>query len=395
MPDEHHTTEPFFRDIGRGTCGSVFECPGTAWAIKKGANVAAISNDYNLTDLAYNSYRKSLDIFANVDSLSSRRIPRVPRALFYDGPTSGWWTANLSRFPDADQTRGAGFNLTYIPPVLESTREALVDTFFQKSAKTKRNVLCNPENRDCLVRLYLGKNSPSRRKYDSTDTLRNFPLYLDHARVLMSNLVIDIYAQEMAIGLAILHWHAQIDAHDTEFVIGFSGKPLWSGTFFPGHCSFKSPLTTCDGSVGNELWMLDYDKCTQVDLKASDCEIIKKYLVAVTGNDPYYPHPRLDDELWRNFRFMYLRASRAIIGSRQLGERVRSLPDVLIEQWEQWGDIDFESNDDDIFERVSSDNEEEEYVHVNMVERDSGSDEEDSDDDSEEDYISIEAYSDI
>jgi hypothetical protein len=45
-----------FRDIGRGSCGSIFEIPGTPYAIKKGTNTTAIWNDYNLTSLAYNSY---------------------------------------------------------------------------------------------------------------------------------------------------------------------------------------------------------------------------------------------------------------------------------------------------------------------------------------------------
>ncbi len=40
------------RDIGRGSCGSVFEIPGTPYAIKKGANTGAIWNDFNLTNHA-------------------------------------------------------------------------------------------------------------------------------------------------------------------------------------------------------------------------------------------------------------------------------------------------------------------------------------------------------
>ncbi|KAI1616312.1 hypothetical protein EDD36DRAFT_461199 [Exophiala viscosa] len=391
----HHTDQAPLRDIGRGTCGSVFVCPGSPWAIKKGANAAGISNDFELTGLAYNSYLRALDIFADSNLLSSRRIPRVPEPVFYEGPSSEWWTENLCRFPDADRTQGAAFRLTYISPVLEPTRRALVHTFFRKSDTTRRDVLGKPENRDCLIRLYLGKNSPNGRAYDSTDTLRNFPMYLDHAQLIMSNLVLIGYATEMAIGLAILHWQAQIDAQDTEFVIGSSGKPMF-GDLRAVHSSFRSPIAAFEGSGGSELWMLDYDKCTRVDLEASASDIVKKYLVAVTGNDPYYPHPCLDDELWMYFRYTYLLASRIIIRSRKLEEKVGSLPDALIEQWEQWGDLDSESNDNDIFERVSNDNEEE-YVDVNTVEEDSESDGEDSEfdsDDSEEGYISIEAPSD-
>jgi len=38
----------------------------------------------------------------------------------------------------------------------------------------------------------------------------------------MRDLALDVrtYAAEMAIGLSIAHWHAQVDCRDTEFVLG-------------------------------------------------------------------------------------------------------------------------------------------------------------------------------
>lgn len=230
----------------------------------------------------------------------------------------------------------------------------------------------NPENRDCLVRLYLGRNNPNTQAYDSTDTLRNFPLYLDDAQSIGVN--VNEYAEQMAIGLAILHWQAQIDAQDTEFVIGsYKVRPIYTTDELNQQ---KSDLS---------MWMLDYDKCTEMDLEGSQSEIIRKYLVAVTGNDPYYPHPCLDAKLWRRFREAYLKASQIIITSREMGDKVGLLPGVLIKQWEQWGERDLEANDGDIFERDSSDNKEEEDDDDDTVEEESGSDEDGDDDDSEVD----------
>ena len=116
---------------------------------------------------------------------------------------------------------------------------------------------------------------------------------------------VDAYAEEMAIGLAILHWKAEIDAQDTEFVIGRSATKTF-GTVYPNYESIQPPISTTDDFTQREtqLWMLDYDKCSRVDLqsKGSLSEVVDKYFVAVTGNDPYFPHPRLDIGLWRRFR---------------------------------------------------------------------------------------------
>ncbi|EXJ93167.1 hypothetical protein A1O3_01724 [Capronia epimyces CBS 606.96] len=213
-------TDPYhLRDIGRGSCGSVFEIPGTAYAIKKGANTRAIWNDFNLTNLAHNSYLTSLGLFEY--TFRGRLVPRVSMTRYFNGPDSDeFWAANMKRFPEEDRTRAATFHLDHILAVPEVTRRALIRQFFQGDKQTQHDALANPENQDCLVRVYFGKNNPKTQPYDRTDTLRNFPLYLDEAK--MIGLEIDAYAEEMAIGLALLHWKAGIHAQDTEFVIGSS-----------------------------------------------------------------------------------------------------------------------------------------------------------------------------
>ncbi|KAK5274056.1 hypothetical protein LTR99_000688 [Exophiala xenobiotica] len=367
-----HQNTSTFRDIGRGSCGSIFEIPGTSYAIKKGANTTAIWNDYNLTNLAYNSTLYSTGLLSY--EFANRRVPRVPRARYFNTADSEWWSQpkNVSSFPQEDQVKGAIFHLDRILPVVKGARQALTRMFFAKDDHTQRDVLSNVENRDCLVRIYFGDNCPATMSYDSSQTLRNFPLYLDQAKMLGLN--ISAYAEEMAMGLAVLHWQAQIDSQDTEFVLGTSTTTA-SCNYYPNHKSTAPPTSTSDDFTQREtqLWMLDFDKCTEIDFDTcSSEEVVQKYFVAVTGNDPYFPHPGKDVDLWRTFRDVYLRASRIIIKARRLRKPIHRLPLDLIQRWEDWGNMDVQIQDDDPFDRGSEDEEDEE-------------DDEDNDEDEDED----------
>ncbi|KIW90355.1 uncharacterized protein Z519_09000 [Cladophialophora bantiana CBS 173.52] len=370
------------RDIGYGSCGSVFEIPGSAKAIKKGANCHAIFKDFHLTGRAYNSYLIWAGLFR--DGFPERRTPRVPRAHTFHGPEAReFWTAILSRFPKGDQTKDAVFYVERILSVPELTREALIRQFYQEDRQIQHDVFSNLPNKDCLARVYIDANNPNTSLYNSSDTLRNFPLYLDQAK--MIGLDVNAFAEEMAMGLAILHWQAQIDAQDTEFVIGSSTSKGFSLEYL-GDEPTEIPVSSGDDFTQREthLWMLDYDKCSNIDLDSEDpsSEVVRKCLVAVTGNDPYFPHPHLDPDLWRRFRKAYLKASEIIIRTRQrrLKRHVAKLPAMFLEQWEQWGDEDMEAEGFDPFERNSADQEESESEAD-----DSEEDDEDNSEDEEED----------
>lgn len=345
-----------FRDIGRGSCGSIFEMHGTAHAIKKGSNVDSIWNDFNLTNRAYNSCVASTNLLKY--TFPGLRIPRVPRAEMFNSPRSEeWWNAHMLRFPADDRTRAAMFYLDRILPVTEVSRFALVNKFFHRDAQ--HAVLGNIENEDCLIRLYFGQTNPEDGLYSSDTTLRNFPLYLDQAKDI--KLDVNKYAQEMALGLAILHWEAQIDGQDTEFVIGTSTTKVF-GHEYPNHRTIPPPESTMENFSEREtqLWMLDYDKCADTSFDTPDLvsDVVKKYLVAVTGNDPYFPHPCLDIDLWQCFRQVYLKASRIIIKNRKLKQEIHILPEMVIQEWEHWGRQDLEAAEDDSdpFERDEAHN---------------------------------------
>ena len=341
-----------FRDIGRGTCGSVFQIPDSTDAIKKGADEGAIRNDLDLTDAAHSSYINCSRLLDHKEHL----VPRVPRVRDLKEPGEDeFWTENIARFPEGDQTRGTAFHIEHILPVADCTREEIVRNFYRRTEKTQRQVLDEPENKDCLVRLYLGKNNPNGgRRYGSRDSLRNFPLYLDNARKLCFK--VEDHAQAMAMGLAVLHWHAQIDAQDTEFVLGCASTPTLATARPDQEHMQRLPLTQTDPFATRieRLWMLDFDKCSKVSFTFTDGhspeDVVRKYLVAVTGNDPYFPHPRLDVALWQKFRQAYLEVSERVINTRQVDEHVAKMPEMLIKEWKKWGDEDVEANDFNPFE---------------------------------------------
>jgi len=108
------------------------------------------------------------------------------------------------------------------------------------------------------------------------------------------------YARAMAETLAMMHWAAQIDANDVEFVIGGctqqTGVNEYNNAFLERH----------------NLWVLDFDCCKPLPM---DGEGIEQAARAFLRNDPYFPRPSTDPRdhsLWLTFRSHYLETSRGI-----------------------------------------------------------------------------------
>ncbi|KAJ9608954.1 hypothetical protein H2200_006725 [Cladophialophora chaetospira] len=362
---------PQYRDIGRGTCGSVFAIPLSvpALAIKKGSDTAAIRNDFTLTTIAHDSCLKWTELLRRRVSKFNDKIPPVPKIpwvkSFHAPEDDTFWTEEMKmNFPEGDRDRGAVFHIQHILPVREEFRRRLVRTFFVNKPNIHHHVLSIAENQDCLVRLYLGANNPAAtRRYDRNISLRNFPVYLDDA---WKRLGLDVqeYAGGMARGLAVLHWEAGIDGQDVEVVLGcedMSTKGEAEGLVDERGTQERTGRKAASDEAEQremQMWMLDFDKASQFPDLASQAttapdEIVRKYVVAVTGNDPYFPHPHLDGELWKGFREMYLEVSETIIATRQVGPHVGGLPGKFIREWERWAERDV--LEEDPFERDDGD----------------------------------------
>lgn len=220
-----------------------------------------------------------------------------------------YWETNLKKFPASHRDIGAAFQVDRILPLPQSIREALIDLYFDDEIIEKAKD--DEENKPCLIRIYLGANEIKSPTYDS---LRNFPMHLN----MIEDLKLDktILADEMAIALATIQWQAQVDAMDSEFVLGSAQATLLEkrGAYQQldeaPHDMHELHYTT--RSI--HIWVLDFDKSRRIELTAEDAE--GRLVPAFLCNDPYYSRPDVDLDLWTQFSKTYFKASRLILSNK-------------------------------------------------------------------------------
>ncbi|KAK3669285.1 hypothetical protein LTR78_010823 [Recurvomyces mirabilis] len=99
----------------------------------------------------------------------------------------------------------------------------------------------------------------------------------------------------MADALAVIYWHAKVDANDVEFVLAPAGT-------HPASAAWSS------GVLGEHtMWVLDFDCC---GVMTQDEEGVEKAARAFYRNDPYFPRPVGEDDevgraLWELFKHMF------------------------------------------------------------------------------------------
>ena len=317
------------RTIGLGSCGTVFEIPGTELAYKKGTSEVGIWADFCLTGRVSNALRDVANIMQT--AFPNVTLPQTPVCHAYHlASDDKFWSANLHLFPENHRTKQPLFLMDRILPLPRKIREDLIKLYFDQDEAVQKEAQEDEENEDCLVRVYLGERTSNIPHSQDYETLRNFPLRLD----MMEELDLDVpgLATEMAIGLATLHWEACVDGMDTEFVIGRSGtwgygRPRsYEDVDSPPHnvriMSFKRRAL--------HLWMLDFDKATKIELTEHDVD--RKLVPAFLGNDPYYPRPQVDEELWDEFCTVYLEASDIILREKRVEKGVKGLPQRFLNE---------------------------------------------------------------
>lgn len=88
-----------YRVIGMGTAGTVFEMPGTAFAIKKGSNVSALFNDFCLTNSVFNAFSETRE--ALQDAFPTCVIPKSPSCQeFWMPDLKEYWSVFLIAFQE-------------------------------------------------------------------------------------------------------------------------------------------------------------------------------------------------------------------------------------------------------------------------------------------------------
>ena len=165
---------------------------------------------------------------------------------------------------------------------------------------------------------------------------------------------------EMAIGLAVLHWEAEVDGMDVEFVLGGGASnhdgvneyrdsavptDIMESTDPTESVETANPIDTRPRDV--HLWVLDFDKASPIELITID--ITTKLVPAFLGNNPYYPRPDIDRRLWDDFCKIYLEASEIILRDKKtsIESRARDLPQAflsevarVVEEHEGWNEVD-------------------------------------------------------
>ena len=266
-----------FRRIGKGFCGSVWALeiadpsdPDYHRAIKRGDGGPdrSISNDFKM-------HRLILDT-CTMPAL----VPRCYQLV--DETDTDWWAARAYRFP-SDYKPCTSVVSEHIPPFSQRIREQLLDAFCPEQPiscscpkqtidcpcpKTlKEFVKTNPADEDCLVRPYLGRrrrHAPPKSDSEERPTrfqrfsLRNYPLHIDQIETLGLDAL--AYAKTMASTLATMHWSAQVDANDVEFVLA------------PARAGHSGDMFESQGLGAHAMWILDFDCCRSISMDAAGVE---------------------------------------------------------------------------------------------------------------------------
>ena len=199
----------------------------------------------------------------------------------------------------------------------QTVRKGIIRAFCPP--RLKRETLANPQHRDCLIRLYLGRRDSGKRETESSLSLRNFPSSVND----MEDLHLDVehFAQVMADALAVLHWRANVDGNDVEFVLGRSPTYLMAPSSNEIEKADKESDIFCGlypQKHGISTWLLDFNMCKEFNVQ--DPRTLELLTKAFWFNDPYYPRPVSTDEadvrLWKVFAARYLATSSRLTDSQ-------------------------------------------------------------------------------
>ncbi|TQN72968.1 hypothetical protein CSHISOI_02475, partial [Colletotrichum shisoi] len=308
-------SQRYFEELGKGQCGTVYGLLGTA-------TVTKLPNTQDKVKELHADYLMHLSIQEAIHKHDPDHefSVRVPKLDTWHAPTSRFWAeCGLLFDPHVDGNNFALVSERILPAPLP-VREALVDALLPTTIRRrKQDFLALPENKNCLIRIYLGRRHTTE-KQDRIQNLKlqNFPLHVNE----MEELGLDTahFASLMANTLAIMHWGAMVDGNDVEFILGSS--PAQSRILSSKEAKALTMWQLADAVNIDfirrtmEMWLIDFNQCTEIrDDKAGIDKLVKAFIF----NDPYYPRPNQgtsrDRELWGVFRKDYLNTSHKLTQS--------------------------------------------------------------------------------
>lgn len=306
--------------IGVGACGAVFAEPGQPYAFK-------LAKNQDGSDL-WNDYRMHKRIAQRFALYGSTRF-QIPSCGYFVPKTDTLFWERHKRLAlgarETCDTPCAVLAMERISPLPKVTRFAIVQRFCRRDIREL--AMSSKANEDCLVRPYLGSMHGNDTCFLS---LRNFKLHLNHMRDLDINAT-DI-ARRMAEALAIMHWSAQTDARDIEFVLGGSRprvRLVAPGPALVGESAgIEEQAYTGPSSRGfpdflqrvTDLWVLDFNQVRPITMNLAG---VLQAIEAFRMNDPYFPRPLqespIQKQVWEAFAKRYLDTSAYIIEFEGLG----------------------------------------------------------------------------
>ncbi|KAJ5857890.1 hypothetical protein N7455_008784 [Penicillium solitum] len=303
-----------FRSIGFGQCGLIFERPGCTYAIKiaRSSFENALWADFQTHFAAYQAFTNHQSEFVEV------RIPRI--FSYVPEANNEWWDSHLNLFPGSHLSfplPAMALITERILPLPKLARQALIDAYCPGPSRLA--VMSHDTNRDCLARIYLGRRrgaiDPPARNF----TLRNFNLCLD--QMIELDLPIQHYANAIGQALAIMHWSANVDGYDVEFVLGSERETTYTQDIcrslgisaeqvakMPPHTDLDSMIRAKSQRRISRIWVLDFNLCSiweeRMGLERPD-DLIAHLAEAFFENDPYCPRPSQDSEPEKAFWFTF------------------------------------------------------------------------------------------
>ena len=213
--------QPGYRKIGAGACGAVFakEKDGDLALKFAKSKDGMLWNDYQMHVRIRDAFSKHSQLNLGVN---------IPKPQFLVGTTeeihgqdSDIYDSFLSTHPGLRNVLEPVCNFPTdclgserIWPLSEKIRTEIIDSFYDW--RLKKYAREDPANEDCLVRVYLGSEKGIvGRRFSS---LRNFKLSL--SQMMFINVDSKALAHKVARALAVMHWEAETDARDVEFVLG-------------------------------------------------------------------------------------------------------------------------------------------------------------------------------
>lgn len=363
----HQFTNPSpYRRIGRGNCGSVWtdgSKPLTALKREDAAPTRFLWKDYFYQTRALEAMNRL--------ALSAPDI-QIPFCRWYiNDADSSWWEEHLAGFPKGTLPCNTMCS-DLIPPVPQQLQTHIIDTYCP--AQLRDDVKQRHTSQDCIARLYMGRRRTGR--LSQFFSLHNYPLWLNQ----MEDMKLPIYDHAKIMGetLAMIHWEAELDANDVEFVLGATPSPrrhanilssshiaaspyntntrqtsIQTYTQGPSASRFQafkvttkssakndeasgdmeqdaahsttqhtSPVKISDLKCGTSVWLLDFDCCGRMSMDAAGIEAA---VWAFYRNDPYYPRPGDEEgqvgvQLWEVFKSHYLALGEEIVRRKGMAQ---------------------------------------------------------------------------